>query len=119
MQVEGYFMTKESEDAAKWQMFQSYKDLKARYSLLTQQAANMGDKLQRLGSYLKSSPTDLSAPDERIISMSHRTGDPGRAFCAVEEVGFPKIVSLLQDIEKTSSELKSVQERLKSAGMEV
>lgn len=112
-------MSKEAEDAAKWQMFEKYKVLKAKYSLLIQESMNMGKKLQELGSFLTTKPAVLSSPDERVISMSRSSGDPGRVFCTQEELGFPKIVSLLQDMEKTLSELKSVESGLKAAGMEV
>ncbi|HEV2379414.1 MAG TPA: hypothetical protein VG206_06415 [Terriglobia bacterium] len=112
-------MSKEAEDAAKWQMFEKYKALKARRSALSDQAAEIGNKLQSLGTQLATGPSHLSARDEKVISLSRHTGDPGRVFCTAEEISFSKITSLLQDIDRTSTDLDAVESRLKAAGMEV
>src|ERR1700727_1426542 len=52
----GYFMSQEEEDAAKWQMFEQYKKLRARHAVLTEQVTQALRYLDGFLSQLRNSP---------------------------------------------------------------
>jgi len=108
----GYFMSEESEKAAKWDTLIQLKKEKSRLSSLYKQAEETGKELEDFGSVLKNRSWVFTVTENAIYGKGtvQDTGDRSIQF---ESLDGKKISSLINDINETQETIRRLQEHIK------
>jgi hypothetical protein len=112
---QGYFMTEESEKAAKWDMLMGLKAEQARLAVLREQAKKIGKDLQDFGAIL-SNPLRKFKIEPPVIEAMPTAVDAHRTI-PLDSLNQEKVIALIKDIEETEGRISELMNRLKDAGI--
>jgi hypothetical protein len=112
--AERYFMSQEAEMAAKWKMFEDYKELAARLSVLEREANSIGVVINNLAVALMGSPQKIGITREGFVSIP---SGPGRQELNISKVDVAGITKLIQEIQETAKQKGELHVKLTQLGM--
>jgi hypothetical protein len=109
-----YFMTQEAEMAARWKMFEDYKNLRSKLSVLEREANTLGLYLQRVSTALLGSPSKVRIEREKVIGVP--VGDKWQEV-DISQVDPNEIMKLLSDIQAVTKQKADLAGKLRELGM--
>lgn len=114
--LRGYFMSQEAEMAAKGKMFEDYKDLRSRLTVLEREANTLGLRIFELARVLTGSPAKITVVRERVVSIP--SGD-GRQEVDISKLDPDEIVKLISEIGVVAKSKIELGGKLRDLGMSV
>jgi len=117
-------MTQESEMAAKWKMFEDYKALGGKLSVLERQANTLGIALHDLAQMLSGDPTAVKVVRDKVIAVAMpaivgAVGSLRSREVDLSELDPDLMFRLFSDIEATVKQKSALAAKLKELGMAV
>jgi hypothetical protein len=111
-----FFMSEESEKAAKWDMVLQLKAERSSLSVLHNEAEKIGKELVRFGSVL-ANPSWTFEITETNIQGKGTILNAGDMTIPLESLDQEKICKLINDINETPSNIKRLEAHVKDAGI--
>jgi hypothetical protein len=109
-------MSQEAEMAAKWKMFEDYKELRSRLTTLEREANTLGLRIFELSRVLTGSPTKVRIVRERVVSIP---SGAGWQDIDISKLDPDEIVKLLSEIEGVAKSKVELGNKLRDLGMSV
>ena len=109
--AERYFVSKEQEDAAKWQMFENYKELNGKIGALAGKIQAWGAAMNQAGNLLQQNPYVLQTYAGRTIAANLPSLDnlPEKS----------DLTKASQELVSLQSQLATLSSSLRQAGLDV
>jgi uncharacterized protein (UPF0335 family) len=114
----GYFTSEESEMAAKWKMFEDYKALMSKLSVLEREANTAALALQDIAQVLGGAGRDFKIVSEKVIRVpfASTSGLQSRDI-DLSKLDPDRLLALLSDIESTGNQKAELAKKLRDLGM--
>jgi hypothetical protein len=121
MQAGGYFVTSESEKAAKWDILEQYQDKKSHMATLENQMQKLAEALSKLSFYLRN-PHGMEIPyvetDEEIVGRN-MLSKVETFRLTKEQFNWENLVALVKDYQGTQREKERLHKQLKAMKIDV
>lgn len=109
-------MSQEAEMAAKWKMFEDYKELRSKLTVLEREAGTVGLRIEKLRAALCGSPSRIRVLGDKVIGVP-----AGSTWEQVDiaNIDSDEIMKLIREIDAVSKAKAELVAKLRDLGMSV
>jgi hypothetical protein len=115
----GYFMTEESEKAAKWDVVLEYRTASEHLVVLARQMQSIGEKMAAFGETIKKPENFSFDVEKQTITVGVPKSNPERPYARVAESDFnwADLCRLINDYQDTMQKKNQLAAQLRTAGL--
>jgi len=107
-------MSQEAEMAAKWKMFEDYKESQSKLTVLEREANTLGMKLNNLAVALMGSPSKIRIVRDKVIGIP---SGPAWQEADISKIDSDEIMKLISDIAAAFKNKTELAAKLRVLGM--
>ena len=110
-------MSQEAEMAAKWKMFEDYKELRSKLTVLEREASTVGLRIEKLRAVLCGSPSKIRIVRDKVIGIP--SGGSVLEEVDISKVDADEIMKLIREIDAVSKAKAELVAKLRDLGMSI